>query len=523
MSLLLIYLVQGNRTIYTSLILTAIALFLFYATSIRLLPKRSRPQFPIVGKGNWRVFPFTQGHWFKRGPTIIHEAYEQFPDTIYQLPSNDRTSIVLPVRYLDEVSSLPHSTASISHATSDFFAGAWTTLDYEIFGHATLEAIRTQYISKISQQVRPVAAEVEDAFNKHLSACTEWTSVAIQPRILKIVAQVVARTVVGPDICRNPQWTEAIIGYSQDVAMAAIRLRLAPKVLRPIVAALIPNLYRIRWYRYKILQLISPAIKQRLKWYREQPEYWDARLKTGDILTVDWLVEVSEPCQSTPEMIAHRLTGVSFGATHTTTNHVTNCILELAAGFDQWAMPLREEIESVLGPNPEAITNADLSKMWKLDSFMKEAQRFHPLTKLSVNRKVLKLLQLSTGELIDKNTHICFPGVPISMDDQFFDDAKSFDGFRFERLRQDPDTRHNGLQFTSSYAGTLHFGHGRYSCPGRFMGSLTSKLLIIKILLSYDLKIKDNGRRPENFMFMDLDMPDPKYEILIRSRKSSAS
>ncbi|KAI0108552.1 putative cytochrome P450 [Nemania sp. FL0031] len=499
--------------------LAGVSLLLFCAKVVELLSRPSKTQFPLVGKEDGKFFSIAQLRWFKHGGKIIHEAYERFHDIIYRLPSTDRTSIVLPIRYLDEISTLSSSIANNSEATSDFFVGTWTTLDYDIFGHATFEAIQTQYISKISQQVGPAANEAGYAFNKHLSAYADWTPITIQPKILQIVAQMVARTVAGPDVCRNPEWTAAVIGYARDVAMAAIKLKLVPKVLRPVVALLTPNLYSIRRHRRKILQLISPTISQRLEWRREQPEYWAARLKTEEVQTVDWLVQASKPNEATLEMIAHRLTGVSFGATHTTSNHITNCILELAADFDRWAPPLREEIESTLALNPGTITNADLSKMWKLDSFMKEAQRFHPPSKLSVNRKILKPFRLSTGESIGKDSHICFSGVPISMDDRYFADAKSFDGFRFERLRKDADTRHSGLQFTSSYAGSLHFGHGRHICPGRFMGSLISKLLIIEILLRYDLKLKDGKARPDNLNFMDMDMPDPQYEILIRNRQ----
>jgi cytochrome P450 len=126
---------------------------------------------------------------------------------------------------------------------------------------------------------------------------------------------------------------------------------------------------------------------------------------------------------------------------------------------------------------------------------------------------------LSSGDVLPKDAHVSFAGVPMSMSEDFLDKAEEFDGFRFERLRRNPETDHNGLQFTSSYAGSLHFGHGRYMCPGRFMGSLISKLLLIEFLQRYDLKLKE-GARPKNIMFFDMDIPDPKYEVLFRDRKA---
>ncbi len=138
---------------------------------------------------------------------------------------------------------------------------------------------------------------------------------------------------------------------------------------------------------------------------------------------------------------------------------------------------------------------------------------------VSVNRKMMKDHTLSSGDVLPKNAHISFAGVPMSLAEPTFDSPEDFDGFRFEKLRRNEETNHNGLQFTSSYSGSLHFGHGRYMCPGRFMGSLISKLLIIEFLQRYDLKLSEGGR-PKNIMFFDMDIPDPKYEILVRDRKA---
>jgi hypothetical protein len=42
------------------------------------------------------------------------------------------------------------------------------------------------------------------------------------PKILRTVSQMVARVVVGPEICRNPEWNEAIIDYAQNVLFAMV-------------------------------------------------------------------------------------------------------------------------------------------------------------------------------------------------------------------------------------------------------------------------------------------------------------
>jgi cytochrome P450 len=200
---------------------------------------------------------------------------------------------------------------------------------------------------------------------------------------LELVAQVVGSTIVGPDICRDPDWVPAVIGYAQNVFMAAVTFKLAPDIARPLVALLTPYIYRIHSCRRTIRRLVGATIEQKNAWSRDQPQSWKAHVKNdNEITTLEWLVETSKPEEATVPMIAHRITGVSFGATHTTSNTITNALLDLANDFDRWAPPLRAEIESVLGQTPLTdITNAHLSKMWKLDSFLKESQRFHPPSK----------------------------------------------------------------------------------------------------------------------------------------------
>lgn len=68
----------------------------------------------------------------------------------------------------------------------------------------------------------------------------------------------------------------------------------------------------------------------------DQPESWAMRMNTGgEMSTLDWLIESSPPEEATLVMLTHRLIGASFAATDTASNHVANCILDLAADFDR--------------------------------------------------------------------------------------------------------------------------------------------------------------------------------------------
>lgn len=167
-------------------------------------------------------------------------------------------------------------------------------------------------------------------------------------------------------------------GYASNVFLAAVSFKMVPAMLRPMVAVFSPFLYRIHFHRRAIRRILRSAIEQRLAWKRDKPDFWKSRLRSEQPCSMDWLVDKSPPEKANPWDIAHGLIGIGFGASHTTSSHVVNCMLQLAADFEHLAPALRAEIESVLGSDRKNINNADLSKMWKLDSFMKECQRFHP-------------------------------------------------------------------------------------------------------------------------------------------------
>jgi cytochrome P450 len=77
--------------------------------------------------------------------------------------------------------------------------------------------------------------------------------------------------------------------------------------------------------------------------------------------------------------IADTLLAGSFAAIHTTTMGMTNILYDLAA-HPEWADVLREEIQRVSAEEPNGkLRKKTMPKLRKLDSFIKESQRVHPL------------------------------------------------------------------------------------------------------------------------------------------------
>lgn len=68
---------------------------------------------------------------------------------------------------------------------------------------------------------------------------------------------------------------------------------------------------------------------------------------------------------------------LSLAAIHTTTGTCTHALYDLAA-YPEYIQPLREELRMVLHENGGVFGNTTMSKLKKLDSFMKESFRVNP-------------------------------------------------------------------------------------------------------------------------------------------------
>jgi cytochrome P450 len=92
---------------------------------------------------------------------------------------------------------------------------------------------------------------------------------------------------------------------------------------------------------------------------------------------LDWLIEGSGN-NPDPRSIVKRQMGIGFAALHTTSNHMTNVLYDLAARWDEYAPALVAEYRQVLAEDGGVLQKSTLTKLSKMDSFMKESQRLNP-------------------------------------------------------------------------------------------------------------------------------------------------
>jgi cytochrome P450 len=137
---------------------------------------------------------------------------------------------------------------------------------------------------------------------------------------------------------------------------------------------------------------------------------------------------------------------------------------------------------------------------------------------VAVNRVVLEPLTLSDGFHLSVGTRSSMFCAEILHDPSVIPSPEVFDGFRFYKARQKPE-EHNRHQFATTDASNLHFGHGKYSYPGRFFASNEIKMILAIMLLKYDMRFADGQVRPKNMTAHEYIFLDPDGVILLRERE----
>jgi cytochrome P450 len=159
----------------------------------------------------------------------------------------------------------------------------------------------------------------------------------------------------------------------------------------------------------------------------------------------------------------------------------------------EYAEPLREEVQTHLGPDPSNWTKDAFAKCWKLDSFLKENQRlnglgarqFLQLVTLpcllltfsidSLPRKAMRTYTFRDGTVVPEGATLSAAQTAVHTDSSYYPEAKHFDGFRFYRHRVGATSEKEGeeaaednteedwrYRLTGTGLGYLAFGGGRH-------------------------------------------------------------
>ncbi|EXJ89421.1 hypothetical protein A1O3_02488 [Capronia epimyces CBS 606.96] len=448
--------------------------------------------------------------------SLIEHNYPRFQDRVFKLRDHFGPVHVIPAQYVEALCNAPESVLSFQQLARERFFARYTLLASRVNhpdNNTVIKSIQKSLSQHLGKAVAELHDELREALRTDMSECTSWTPFTPTQMLIPIIAKMSGRVFIGRRMGRRQEYLDCIINFTIDSMTAAEMLRLVPSFTHPLVQWLIPHTYRARSKLRTIRRLLYQEIITRSRERHHGSLYQDMLV---------WNIRNSPPARAADMTYqAHNQLLVSTAAIHTTNMQLTHVLFDLAA-HPEYVDPLREEVDAVMRTEKEKEKDGRLgmlalSKLRKLDSFLKESQRMNPLGLLTFERKVMSNLTLPNGQTILKGSYIGVPTSAIAKDPAIFPDPEKFDGFRFERLRAEPgsEAKH---QLVSTGPDALYFGHGKHACPGRFLAAIEMKLILIELISRYDFKMPHGETRPRNIELNSGVIPDPQKKILLRRR-----
>ncbi|GJC91323.1 cytochrome P450 [Colletotrichum higginsianum] len=510
--------------------ITAFLLFVFYF-SIQQTEQTPHTDLPILNPRHKWDFAWLKVKWdfIFKVRHVVEERTKTNPDEPYQVLTDAGDMTILPaVPFANEIRN--HEDLSFDRVL-DKASFPWDCTTYRARNfHAYLPGfeplkeansqkavlkyvIRTRLTQFLSKLTAPVSDETTASLNDVIGEEKEWQTVVIKEEMLKVVARVSTRVFGGEKLSRNQEWLKITSEYARTSFLASELLRIFPKPLRSFVHQINPLSRKLQAQVKEAREIINPIVEERrvekkaaLDRGEEEPEYNDC---------LEWCEESCEDASSDPAMMQ---LGLSFAALHTTSDLITQVMLDLAK-YPDYFEPLRKEVTDVI--RTDGWSRMGLYKMRLLDSFCKETQRLHPLGidyfVVAMHREVTKPVTLSNGLELPEGSRIAV-SCHRMRDSSVYLDPNRFDGNRYLRMRESLGAGNDGAaHFVSTSPEHLGFGHGQHACPGRFFAANEVKIILCHLLLKYDWRLAAEAR-PNSVNFGFTIEVDPKAKIEIRRR-----
>jgi hypothetical protein len=169
----------------------------------------------------------------------------------------------------------------------------------------------------------------------------------------------------GTELSRHKAWVDATINFAIDGFIGAQAIKKYPTFIRPLMQYWVPEISKIGQHYATAKRVIVPILKRRET----------QQVKPQDFL--QWMLDNAQGEERQKEFIASIQLKLSFAAIHTSAATPIQLLYDLCA-MPEYIRPLREEAEEVLA-KCGTWNKQTLLQLVKMDSFMKESQRFNPL------------------------------------------------------------------------------------------------------------------------------------------------
>ncbi|RYP33120.1 hypothetical protein DL767_004905 [Monosporascus sp. MG133] len=469
------------------LVALCLTLTVLYWSYFHLLPALTLRNIPRAGKDPGllpSLFGFgladAKRDFKKNGLKILNEGYLEHKNSMFRVQTLNEERVVLSPSYIEEINkNVPEGTLNV------------------IEGLSELEA----------KLIGPIHEEAEYWLRKRISGETE---LKVHDLIVRVIAGTATRMLGGPVASRDVEWLESAAEYSYDVVVTAQQLRQWSPFLRPFVAPWLESKKKLDRHLAVAKKTFRNVFVQRLELF-DRGGASDAE-KPVDM--VQWMVETARGNDRNPDVLAQNMLFMTLAGLHTSANTTMHALFDLCAN-PQFTQPLREEIRQVIAEDGWSMPA--ISRLKKLDSFIKESQRLNQTVLMTFNRKLAKSLRFADGTLLPRGTYITMPSVAVSRDPEYFTNPEEFEGFRFYEKRSSAKSEANRHSFAAIGPENLAFGFGKTACPGRFFAGAQIKAVLANIILNYDVSFPGGQtKRPDNLYKGGLIQPDPRQKIVFK-------
>ncbi|KAE8454197.1 hypothetical protein EG329_005122 [Mollisiaceae sp. DMI_Dod_QoI] len=358
----------------SSPLLLSAATLLIVISFIRFLLSRSKKlDLPVVGDDNC-----------KDHRQALVEGHRKYPDSPFIIKTAIAPPLViLPISIINEVRNLPENKASFMKDVRRAFSSKYTGVGEE--GSELVNVVKVDLTRHIASTLDDLQDEIRYGFDKEFGACEDWTPFSLYHKMTRIVALLSGRVFVGRPLSREEEWIQATIMYTLFCVKAKNAINNYPGYLRPIVAPFLSEVRKLHQFKKRGGELLKPILDaQMTKEGNEKLHRDDSIDEQGTMIS--WILKhTKENERSNPLVLGNNQMGLSMAAIHTTSMATTAAIYDLAA-HPEHIQPLRDEIQQVIdedgqevdGDGFKNLKKSSMPKLWKLDSFLKESQRFTP-------------------------------------------------------------------------------------------------------------------------------------------------
>ncbi|KKK25998.1 hypothetical protein AOCH_000455 [Aspergillus ochraceoroseus] len=492
---------SSQSLLFKALFIAAISVSLLFTW---LLGRKSKLNVPILGADQGVSKKDRINRYINQPRELMWEGYTKYGNQVWGIDTHDGVKAVIPPQFINDLKSHPALSFKAS-IDNDMLT------DYTYFGappEFVINAVRSSLTPSLPNYI-PIFHQMIKKHQKGLlGTYDDWTSVQVSGPVLRLASILSARAFHSSEASMNPDWLDVATGYVHAVLDSIKALKRWPPYLRPFVHRFLPERAAIAQQRSKARKIVAASLQRKQSnggAPLDDPPTMLDHLSSGKNHNIATDIE---------KQVLYQMTLVAVG-TVTTFSTVTQCLYDLA-GHPEIIPDLREEAISVLKQSKGLLNKESLSALKKMDSFMKECQRFSSPDLTTFQRAATEDMNLPDGTFIPKGTKLETATCSIHADEQHYENPDQFDAFRFYRKRQVPGQENKNM-FVSVGSNDLAFGFGKHACPGRFLSHVVIKCFLVEFLLHYDIKSAPGVGRPKNIEFEAFVDPDPTAEVLLQT------